>query len=76
LDTTGEIKGGVVRSAGVREGSIKLRNANDKSRHLALTIGDFVFLYDTMALKGDFHPVLAKHSASMNLIDLVIIGVD
>jgi hypothetical protein len=59
-----------------RRFSIRLRNANEKSMHLALTIGDFVFLCDTMSLKGDFHPVLAKHSASMNLIDLVTIGVD
>jgi hypothetical protein len=31
---------------------------------------------DNMSFRGDFTPVLAKHSASMNLIDLVSIGVD
>lgn len=56
--------------------SIGLRNANDKSMRLALTIGYRVFVCDNMAFRGDFTPVLAKHSASMNLIDLVSIGVD
>jgi hypothetical protein len=56
--------------------SIGLRNANDKSMRLALTIGYRVFVCDNMSFRGDFTPVLAKHSASMNLIDLVSIGVD
>src|SRR5689334_21487911 len=56
--------------------SIGLRNANDKSMRLALTVGYRVFVCDNMSFKGDFTPVLAKHSASMNLIDLVSIGVD
>lgn len=56
--------------------SIGLRNANDKSMRLALTIGYRVFVCDNMSFKGDFMPVLARHSASMNLIDLVSIGVD
>lgn len=56
--------------------SIGLRNANDKSMRLALTIGYRVFVCDNLAFRGDFTPVLAKHSASMNLIDVVSIGVD
>lgn len=56
--------------------SIGLRNSNDKSMRLALTIGYRVFVCDNMAFSGDFTPVLAKHSASFNLIDLVSIGVD
>src|SRR5262245_25246920 len=56
--------------------SIGLRNSNDKSMRLALTIGYRVFVCDNMSFRGDFTPVLAKHSASMNLIDLVSIGVD
>lgn len=56
--------------------SIGLRNANDKSMRLALTIGYRVFVCDNLAFRGDFTPVLAKHSASMNLIDVVSVGVD
>lgn len=56
--------------------SIGLRNSNDKSMRLGLTIGYRVFVCDNMAFKGDFSPVLAKHTASMNLIDLVSVGVD
>lgn len=56
--------------------SIGLRNSNDKSMRLALTIGYRVFVCDNMSFRGDFTPVLAKHSASMNLIDLVSVGVD
>jgi hypothetical protein len=56
--------------------SIGIRNANDKSMRLALTIGYRVFVCDNMSFKGDFTPVLAKHSRSMNLIDVVSIGVD
>lgn len=56
--------------------SIGLRNANDKSMRLALTIGYRVFVCDNLSFRGDFTPVLARHSASMNLIDLVSVGVD
>lgn len=56
--------------------SIGLRNSNDKSMRLALTIGYRVFVCDNMSFKGDFTPVLAKHSKSFNLIDLVSVGVD
>lgn len=56
--------------------SIGLRNSNDKSMRLALTIGYRVFVCDNMSFKGDFSPVLAKHSKTMNLIDLVSVGVD
>jgi len=56
--------------------SIGIRNSNDKSMRLALTIGYRVFVCDNMSFKGDFTPVLAKHSRSMNLIDLVSVGVD
>lgn len=56
--------------------SIGLRNSNDKSMRLALTIGYRVFVCDNMSFRGDFTPVLAKHSASMNLIDLVSVGMD
>lgn len=56
--------------------SIGIRNANDKSMRLALTVGYRVFVCDNLAFKGDFTPVLAKHSKSFDLIDALSIGVD
>ena len=56
--------------------SIGVRNANDKSMRLAMTVGYRVFVCDNMAFKGDFTPVLAKHSSSANIIDLLSVGVD
>src|ERR1051325_8449614 len=56
--------------------SIGIRNANDKSMRLALTVGSRVFVCDTLAFKGDFTPVLAKHSKSFDLVDALSIGVD
>lgn len=56
--------------------AIGMRNSNDKSMRLALTIGYKVFVCDNMAFNSDFTPVLTKHSNSVNLIDLLAIGVD
>ena len=42
--------------------SIGVRNSNDKSMRLALTVGYRVFVCDNMAFQGDFTPVLAKHT--------------
>src|SRR5690349_5356350 len=56
--------------------SIGIRNANDKSMRLAMTVGYRVMVCVNMAFKGDFTPVLAKHSKSFNLIDAISIGVD
>ena len=56
--------------------AIGFRNSNDKSFRLALTVGYRCFVCDNLAFKGDFTPVLAKHSKSLNLIDLVSVGVD
>ncbi len=56
--------------------AIGFRNSNDKSLRLAMTVGYKVFVCDNLAFKGDFMPVLAKHSKSLNLIDLVSVGVD
>jgi hypothetical protein len=56
--------------------SIGIRNANDKSMRLALTVGYRVFVCDNMAFHGDFTPVLAKHSRSFALVDALSIGVD
>jgi hypothetical protein len=56
--------------------SIGLRNANDKSMRLALTVGYRVFVCDNLAFHGDFTPVLAKHSKNFSILDSLAIGVD
>ncbi len=56
--------------------SIGIRNANDKSMRLAMTVGYRVFVCDNMAFYGDFTPVLAKHSKHFSLIDSISVGVD
>lgn len=56
--------------------SIGLRNANDKSMRLALTVGYRVLVCDNMAFSGDFSPVLAKHSKHFSLVDSLSVGVD
>jgi hypothetical protein len=56
--------------------SIGIRNANDKSMRLALTVGYRVFVCDNMAFKGDFTPVQHKHTRGLELIDVISIGVD
>src|SRR5437867_2243913 len=56
--------------------SIGVRNSNDKSMRLALTVGYRVFVCDNMAFHGDFTPVLAKHSKNFSLVDALSIGID
>src|ERR1044071_4352669 len=56
--------------------SIGIRNANDKSMRLAMTVGYRVFVCDNMAFRGDFTPVLAKHSKNFSILDSLAIGVD
>jgi len=56
--------------------ALGIRNANDKSMRLALTVGYRVFVCDNMAFHGDFTPVLAKHSKHFNLQDALSIGID
>src|SRR5437899_10645074 len=56
--------------------AIGIRNANDRSMRLAMTVGYRVFVCDNMAFQGDFSPVLAKHTKNFSLIDAVSVGVD
>lgn len=56
--------------------SVGVRNSNDKSMRLALTVGYRVLVCDNMAFHGDFTPVLAKHSKNLNLVDVLAVGVD
>lgn len=56
--------------------SIGLRNSNDKSIRLGLTVGYRVAVCSNMAFQGDFTPLLAKHSPKFELLDALSIGVD
>lgn len=56
--------------------ALGIRNANDKSFRLALTAGYRVMVCDNLSFQGDFKPTLAKHSASLNLVDIVTLGIE
>jgi hypothetical protein len=56
--------------------SVGIRNSNDKSMRLALTVGYRVLVCDNMAFHGDFTPVLAKHTKHLSLVDILSVGVD
>jgi len=56
--------------------SLGIRNANDRSMRLAMTVGYRVFVCDNMSFSGDFTPVLAKHSKHFDLRDALAIGLD
>jgi len=56
--------------------SVGVRNSNDKSMRLALTVGYRVLVCDNMAFHGDFTPVLAKHTKHMSLVDILSVGID
>lgn len=56
--------------------SIGIRNSNDKSMRLGLTVGYRVLVCDNMAFHGDFTPVLAKHTKHLSLKDTLSVGVD
>jgi len=56
--------------------SIGLRNSNDKSMRLALTVGYRVFVCDNMAFSGDFTPLSHKHTNNLQLQDAISIAVD
>jgi Domain of unknown function (DUF932) len=56
--------------------AIGIRNSNDKSMRLALTVGYRVLVCDNMAFHGDFTPVLAKHTKHLSLKDTLSVGVD
>jgi hypothetical protein len=56
--------------------AIGIRNANNKRFRLACTVGLRVFVCMNLAFRGDFSPVLAKHSKGLSLEDTLSIGVD
>jgi hypothetical protein len=55
---------------------IAMRNSNDKSIRLAMTVGVRTLVCDNMMFHGDFTPVLAKHTKRLSLVDTLSIGVD
>ena len=56
--------------------AVGVRNSNDKSMRLGLTVGYRVLVCDNMAFHGDFTPVLAKHTKHLSLVDVLSIGID
>jgi hypothetical protein len=56
--------------------SVGIRNANDKSMRLALTVGYRVLVCDNMAFSGDFTPMLAKRTQHLSLVDVLSVGID
>lgn len=56
--------------------AIGLKNANDKSSRLGLTVGMKVTVCSNLMLQGDFTPVFKKHSKSLDLTEVLSIGVD
>jgi hypothetical protein len=56
--------------------AIGIRNANNKRFRLACTVGLRVFVCYNLAFRGDYSPVLAKHSKNFSLEDALSIGVD
>jgi hypothetical protein len=53
--------------------AIGIRNANDKSMRLGLTVGLRVFVCDNLSFQGEFTPVLAKHSKNFSIVDSLAI---
>ncbi len=56
--------------------NLGMRNANDKSMRLALTVGFRVLVCSNLAFYGDYTPVLHKHTKHFDLKDALAIGVD
>jgi len=56
--------------------AIGIRNANNKRFRLACTVGLRVFVCYNPAFRGDYTPVLAKHSKHFSLDDALSVGVD
>jgi hypothetical protein len=54
--------------------SLGIRNANDKSMRLSMTVGYRVLVCDNMAFWGDFTPLLAKHTKNFHIEDALDVG--
>jgi hypothetical protein len=56
--------------------AIGLRNANDRSMRVGMVAGYSVHVCSNMMFKGDFNPMLSKHSKNFDLIESVSTGID
>jgi hypothetical protein len=56
--------------------AVGLRNSNNKTMRLGMVAGFRVLICDNMALSGDFRPLLAKHTRSLELDDALSLAVD
>ena len=56
--------------------AIGIRNTNNKRFRLACTVGLRVLVCQNLAFRGDYTPVLAKHSKRFLLEDALSFGVD
>ncbi len=56
--------------------AIGIRNANNKRFRLSCTVGLRVLVCQNLAFRGDYSPVLAKHSKKFSLEDSLSVGVD
>jgi len=56
--------------------AVGIRNSNNKRFRLACTVGLRVFVCHNLAFRGDYSPVLAKHSKHFSVEDALSIGVD
>jgi hypothetical protein len=56
--------------------AVGIRNSNDKSMRLGLTVGYRVFVCDNMSFWGDFTPALAKRTKRVSLVDVLSVGDD
>lgn len=56
--------------------AIGIRNANDRSMRLGIVAGTRTVVCDNLLFRGDFEPVLAKHSKKFDLTEALCLGVD
>jgi len=56
--------------------AIGIRNAKNKRFRLACTVGLRVFVCHNLTFRGDYSPVLEKHSKHFSLKDALSVGVD
>ncbi len=56
--------------------ALGIRNSNAKRFRFALTVGVRVFVCMNMAFKGEFEPVMHKHTKNFNLLDSLAIGLE
>jgi hypothetical protein len=56
--------------------ALGIRNSNAKRFRFSITVGYRVFVCQNLAFRGDFEPVLARHSKHFSLQNALSIGID